>query len=160
MASVLGSALRGRAIWAAVSNRPARFSARSARSCGCTQAWLAGEPAGGLAQGEPGDQPGAEGGRGGLGPGIETGQRVLGGGERGEQRVRHARRQAAGSGAGRPGAGRGVGFVGQVLPDRAQCVGRLLGLVLPGLAQQRVGVRVLVPGGAVGVGHGDVPGKG
>ena len=80
-----------------------------------------GEPAGGLAEGEPGDQAGADRLRGGVGLGVHAGERVLRGAERSEQ----TRRIGSGQPVGRDrtcrctaGTGRGLRLL--VRPDWAE----------------------------------------
>jgi len=87
-----------------------------------------GEPAGGLAEGEAGEQPGAQRGRRGRGAGVEPGERVQGRGQRGEQRLgRTTSRMGSGRQPGPARRGRGdvsreVSAVGGVVvcPDRAE----------------------------------------
>ena len=71
-----------------------------------------GEPAGGLAEGEPGNQAGADRFGGGIGPGVQPGERVLGGAQRAEQTRRIGSGQPVGRGRAwwwTAGKGRGVG---------------------------------------------------
>ena len=114
------------------------------------------QPAGGFPQRQPGDQPAAHRIRRGFRLGVEAGQSILGGGERGEQ-VFCGLRRAAGPGRGpvRPAIPGGVRRPGWVVrgrvPDRPQ---QRLGLQRSFRLSLRI--RIGVPEGVVGAGHGGV----
>ena len=105
-----------------------------------------GEPAGGFGGGHAGAQAVAHRIRGGGGAGVEPGERVGRVAQRDQQAgqlcagqpgVWPARRCAAPSGApGSPGAGPvGVGFVGGVLPGRAEQVGVVVAIAEPAFSR-------------------------